>query len=427
MTEDNSKRGVTRRQTLGLMAGAAGAAVLAGAGPAMPAVRKKVELQYWTWADNPSHQKGIMDAVAAFNAKNEFITVTADASSVTMEARQKVIVAYAAGAAPDISGTVQTHVQDWYRQGILSPLEDLFDQWDESSDYYDSVKRGMRVKSDQPLLFLPLSMLPYILYYRADLFDKAGLTPPDTYEDFIAAAKALTDAPEVYGYALRGLDYYAIQPIEPILRSAGVKFVDENGNVDLDSDAAIAVTKAWVEMYTKDKSCQPTAINDRYPQLFSLMEQGKGAMWLYGAHANPQLDKALGERIQATRIPRAGDTPYTLANLEGNFITTACKEREAAFEFLKHLAQPEASMALGPNRGLMPVRKAYGDRPEVQDNRFFKVAAAESDHWWNPPFEWEHWANYQDKIAPYWQEALRENISVEEFQQTCARFLRGEA
>ena len=76
------------------------------------------------------------------------------------------------------------------------------------------------------------------------------------------------------------------QPIEPIWGSAGIKFADEKGNVDFDAPAAVAITEKWAGMYTKDKSTQPTAVNDRYPQLFAVMEQGKCAMWLYGTHAN---------------------------------------------------------------------------------------------------------------------------------------------
>jgi ABC-type glycerol-3-phosphate transport system substrate-binding protein len=32
-----------------------------------PAVRKKVTLSYWTWSDNPQHQKLVTDAVDRFN------------------------------------------------------------------------------------------------------------------------------------------------------------------------------------------------------------------------------------------------------------------------------------------------------------------------------------------------------------------------
>lgn len=426
-----AKTGVTRREALALLGGgvAAGGALLydPNAAVAQTNVRKKVNLSYWTWADNPGHQKRLVDAVAAFNQENGFITIDVDASSITMEARNKVVVAYAAGTAPDISGTVQTHAQDWFSTGILHPIDEFFQQWDEKDDYFPNVVDAMRAKADQPVLFLPIAILPYVAYYRADLFDKAGIAPPATYDEFIAAAKALTSAPDVYGYALRGLDYYAVQPIEPIHRSAGVKFVDENGNVDFDGPEAVAVTEKWVGMYTRDKSCQPTAVNDRYVELFALMEQGKGAMWIYGTHSSPQLDAALGDRIQAVRIPTAGGEPYTLANPEGNFIVSTCPEKEAAWEFLRYMSKGAPSISLGPERGLMPVRKSLSELPIVQDNRFFKVATAESDHWWRPPYHHEYWANYQDKIAPYWQEALREEISVQEFHDTAAAMLRGEA
>ena len=45
---------------------AIGGAVLGGSARqalAAPAVRQKVTISYWTWADNPAHQKMVLDAV----------------------------------------------------------------------------------------------------------------------------------------------------------------------------------------------------------------------------------------------------------------------------------------------------------------------------------------------------------------------------
>jgi multiple sugar transport system substrate-binding protein len=146
----------TRRTALGLTA-ATGAAAATGRTslaqtPPAPAVRRKVKLSYWTWADNPSHQKWVIDAVDLFNRNQEFITVEADATSVTMEARKKVVVAFAAGAAPDLSGTVQTHAQDWFDTGILHPVDEFFDKWEKKSDYIPTVVDAMRSKPGQPVL-----------------------------------------------------------------------------------------------------------------------------------------------------------------------------------------------------------------------------------------------------------------------------------
>jgi ABC-type glycerol-3-phosphate transport system substrate-binding protein len=157
------------------------------------------------------------------------------------------------------------------------------------------------------------------------------------------------------------------------------------------------------------------------------MEQSLAAMWIYGTHANPQLDAALGERIQAVPTPSAGDRNTMLANPEGAFILSSSKEKEAACEFLAFMSQGEPARIFTQGRGLLPVRASIAAEPAYHDNRFFAVATAAADTWWMPPFYAENWANYQDKIAPYWQEALREEISVQEFHDQAARFLRGEA
>ena len=65
--------------------------------------------------------------------------------------------------------------------------------------------------------------------------------------------------------------------------------------------------------------------------------------------------------------------------------------------------------------------------PVVQNNRFFRIASAESATWWRPPYEQANWTNYQDKIAPFWQQALRQEISVRDFHVQAAKYMRGEA
>jgi multiple sugar transport system substrate-binding protein len=431
--QSNSRkgRGVSRRTALGLIgaAGAASATGVAGRAAsalAAPAVRKKVTIQFWNWADNPNHQKMSIDGVEAFNRSQEFITVELDATSLVQELRQKVVVAFASGSGPDVAGTVQTWIQDYYDNGVMAPIEEYFNAWDEHTDYYPNIVNAMRSKADQPLLYMPNAILPYVLYYRADWFDAAGVKPPETYDEFIAAAKAMT-RDEHFGYALRGLDYYAVQPIEPIWHTAGVDIVKPDGTVDFDGPEAVGVTEKWVGMYTKDHSCQPTAVNDRYSQLFALMEGSKTAMWIYGTHAHPQLDAAFGEKIQCVPTPRVGATNSMLANPEGSMILSSSKEPEAAFEFQAFWSKGDANRAFTQGRGLLPVRKSLGDDPFFQDNRFFKTAVDNADKWWMPPFSWKNWSNYQDKIAPYWQQALREEITVQQFHDQAAKFLRGEA
>ena len=395
--------------------------------PAAPAVRRKVKLTYWNWADNPVHRKISTDSVEMFNKSQNFIEVEVDATMAVMESRKKLVTSFAAGAAPDVAMMVQYWAQDYYDNGILHPIEDYFNKWDAKSDFFPNVIEQVRSKPGQPILFVPQTSIPYFVFYRADWFAEAKLKAPETYDEFIHAARAISKPPDRYGLAMRGQTASAIQVIFPIYASAGVKFADEKGNVDFDSPAAIGVTERWVALLTKDNAAQPSAVNDGYRELYALMEKSRCGMWFYGPHASPALMTALGDRIQGCPNPRVGPRKYMLANPEGPLMTSSCKEKDAAWEFIKFIASGDALMLYTAKRAVPPVRKSTSKEPFFQDNRFIKMSLDEQDTWWMPPYAHKHWTNFQDKIPPYWQETLRQKISVKEFHAQAAKLLRGQA
>ena len=409
---------------------AAGATALGQAATAIaqaPAVRKKVKLTYWNWADNPVHQSISIDSVNMFNKSQGFIEVEVDATMAVMESRKKLVTSFAAGAAPDVAMMVQYWAQDYYDNGILHPIEEYFNKWDARSDFLPNVVEQVRSKPGQPILYLPQTSIPYFLFYRADWLTEAKQKVPDTYDEFITACRAISKPPERYGIAMRGQTYSAIQVILPIWASAGVKFVDEKGNVDFDSPAAIGETVKWVGLLTKDNAAQPTAVSDGYREQYALMEKGKCGMWYYGPHGSPALIKALGDAIQAVNNPRVGPNHYMLANPEGPLMTTSCKEKEAAWEFMKFIASGDALLLYTAKRMVPPVRKSFFNNAAFENNRFIKMSLAESNTWYMPPYYAKNWANFQDKIPPYWQEALRQKITVRDFHVQGAKFLRGQA
>src|SRR3954466_13492971 len=133
----------SRRKALGAIAAIGAGAALLGAGTGViaqaPAVRRKVKLTYWNWADNPTHQKISVDSVAMFNKSQNFIEVEVDANMAVMESRKKLVVSYAAGAAPDVIMTVQYWAQDYFDNGMLHPLDDYFNKWADKADFFPNV------------------------------------------------------------------------------------------------------------------------------------------------------------------------------------------------------------------------------------------------------------------------------------------------
>ena len=138
--------------------------------------------------------------------------------------------------------TVQYWAQDYFDNGILHPIDDFFDKWDAKSDFFPNVVEQMRSKPGQPVLYLPQTSIPYFLFYRADWLDggeaQAARRPTTSSSP---PRRRSRKPPDRYGFAMRGQTLFG-DPGRSCRsgRSAGVKFVDEKGNVDFDSPAAIA-------------------------------------------------------------------------------------------------------------------------------------------------------------------------------------------
>ena len=84
----------------------------------------------------------------------------------------------------------------------LEPLDAMIAGWAGRSDISDNVWKINR-GADGKQYYLPLQYVVIYLYYRQDLFQQAGLQPPKTFDEFLAAAKALTKG-DMSGFGMRG-------------------------------------------------------------------------------------------------------------------------------------------------------------------------------------------------------------------------------
>jgi len=71
------------------------------------------------------------------------------------------------------------------------------------SNYWNAAKRYRTADGGQLMAVHP-NCNTHVLYYRKDLFDKAGLAPPNTYDDLFAACGKLQSKPQLYGFITRG-------------------------------------------------------------------------------------------------------------------------------------------------------------------------------------------------------------------------------
>ena len=194
----------------------------------------ELEMNYWM----SEQEAGIQAAVDAFNASQDEIKV--NASTVPWgQYWDKLVTGLPAGSAPDIFSINALNVRDYAKNGYLLDISDLF-----ADGRVDLTKFPQHVIDTHTvngtLWGIPKDFDSIAVFYNKDMFDAAGVEYPAddwTWDDFIATAKALTDADNgIYGVAIAptgqqwGYDY---------IFGNGGKVFDENGACVVNSPEAV--------------------------------------------------------------------------------------------------------------------------------------------------------------------------------------------
>ncbi|MFC4306367.1 ABC transporter substrate-binding protein [Cohnella boryungensis] len=166
-----------------------------------------VELKFMMWG-NQAHMDVYNKLIANFEAQNPGIKVTME-SVPFADYQQKVSVLAAGRSLPDIAWVSERMVPQFKANGILGDVSEFKDDAEFKLDDYIPSTLDLFRDGDQ-LLGLPFSTPPVVMFYNKALFDKAGLTDPNTlaaegkwtWAEFEKSAKALTDksaSNRVYG------------------------------------------------------------------------------------------------------------------------------------------------------------------------------------------------------------------------------------
>ncbi len=173
------------------------ALILAFSSTAFAAV--ELEMNYWM----SEQEAGIQAAIDAFNESQDEIHV--NASTVPWgQYWDKLVTGLPAGSAPDIFAINALNVRDYAKNGYLLDISDLFEGEVDLSKFPQHVIDTHTVNGT--LWGIPKDFDSIAVFYNKDMFDAAGVEYPSddwTWDDFIATAKALTDADNsVYGAAI---------------------------------------------------------------------------------------------------------------------------------------------------------------------------------------------------------------------------------
>ena len=283
----------------------------------------------------------------------------------------------AAGDVPDLVLAGPEQVAVWSAEGLLDtevPGEVLDALGPETFD-----ERAVAMASPNgTLAAVPSDGWGQVLVYRTDLFEAAGLAPPESTEDAARAAEALnTDGVAGIVLGTRPGDPFTAQTLEALLVGSGCALVDADGAVALESPECTAGIESYGRMADASVQGDQDAASARDAYL-----AGEAAMVLWSSHllgpiagaapdTPPSCDECdadpsfLAENsgvVGALRTPQGDTAQYgrTLNLAVPSAGDTAAAQQYA--EFLLHGGYEE-SLAIAPE-GRVPMRSGTPADPD---------------------------------------------------------------
>ena len=183
----------------------------------------------------------------------------------------------------------------------------------------DGLDRGTFTKSSLELtadgkdqLAVPSESWVQLLVYRKDLFDKAGLGTPSTYDDVTNAAKTL-DSPQVAGFIGANVagDAFTEQTFEEIGLGNDCQLVNDKGEVTFDSPECVAGLNFYGTLQQDYSVAGAQDVDTTRAAYFA----GKGAQLIWSSFI---LDEMAGLRKDALpTCPQCKSDPAYLAKNSG--------------------------------------------------------------------------------------------------------------
>ncbi|MEL4071986.1 sugar ABC transporter substrate-binding protein [Ochrobactrum sp. GPK 3] len=266
----------------------------------------------------------------------------------------------------------------WGKAGWLLAVDDLGEDYD-YDDLIKPVRAGLTV--DGKLYAVPFYAESSFTLYRKDLFEAAGLKMPDapTYTEIKEFATKLTDkSKEQYGLCLRGKPGWGenMAYLSTLVNTFGGSWFDESWKPQMSSDTWKKAINYYVDLM---KEAGPPGITSNgFNENQALFSTGHCAMWIDATSAAGRIydpkQSQVADKVAFTKAPVEvtpnGSSWAWSWNLA---IPASTKKAEAAKSFLKWATSKGYVELVGKSEGWVAVPP--GTRQSTYANEEYKKAA----------------------------------------------------
>jgi multiple sugar transport system substrate-binding protein len=241
---------------------------------------------------------------------------------------------------------------------------------------------------DGKQIAFPFAGYANVLAYRHDLYQAAGIRPPQSMGELVAAAKRLTDrANNQYGWVANGQKGPAVaQDWMQYNKQMGGSILGKDGKPALNSDANVQSLRLYKELF--DQTAPPGAVEFDWGGREESFRQGLVAnmqTWSVGAsgYDDPAQSKIVGKSTVAVAPVAEGMEPTYGIGGWALAINADIDERQqqAAWEYIKWVTSPaiQKEMALQGGGGFL--RRSTVADPELNARfKFLPVLDESFEH-----------------------------------------------
>ncbi|MBB3932165.1 trehalose/maltose transport system substrate-binding protein [Kaistia hirudinis] len=233
--------------------------------------------------------------------------------------------------------------------------EQLVDLTDATKDvigqHFPSIVESQTVNGK--LVAMPLFTDAPALYYRKDLLEKYGKTPPKTWEELAATAKEIQDkereagSKDIWGFVFQGNAYEGLtcNALEWVKSNGGGQIVEADGTISINNPkaaAALEAVKGWVNNISP-----PGVLAYQEEEARGVWQTGNAVFmrnWPYAYGLGNGADSAVKDKFDVVPLPAgSAEGDKSAATLGGWNLAVSkySKNQKEAIEMVKFLASKD--------------------------------------------------------------------------------------
>lgn len=250
--------------------------------------------------------------------------------------------AVASGTAPDLVNCSFTMMDSYITSGILEPLNQYTDEWDEwgnfTKEYVDMFTKDGKVYG------VPNHVAPMLFGYNKALFEEAGIKePPKTWDEAVEVAKKINDPDnQVAGYATLAAEwtewffqYYVWQAGGDLTKE------NEDGTAELTFTDPAVIKAAEYYQKLKSEGVLQSDLTLKFSDLVTNFGLGKiGMMPFAGDWVSEAITKGIDPDDIGLCLPPAGPSGKQTTAIGGDCWVINAKadqaKKDAAWEYIKY-------------------------------------------------------------------------------------------